>query len=195
MSKSEFITALKDIVSIIAAICVGVWAIYSSVIKNEERKADLEVLALEQNTNISPQLSTSISIDQVSNLDINKVYAIYITLKNTGEEDARVYLDKESLLMAEVEPQVNGVQYNNVRYLGDTRFTGASKIIGPFLDIGANESYDLAYLATMKEPGIYLIRFLSKISSAAVDKRKMQNLGDNTFISYSVGIDRYLSVE
>lgn len=195
MRYVELVTYLKDIVSIIAVFCVGIWAIYISVIKNEELKSDLEVLALEQNTNISPQLSTSIRINHETDVEMNRVYSIYVTLKNTGEESVRVYLNKESLLMAEVELKNNSIQYGHVTYLGGTRFTGVSNVAGPFLDIGANESYELAYLSTIKTSGIYLFRFLSKISSAAVDKRKIQNLGDNSFTYYSVGVDRFLSVE
>ena len=195
MTKSEYITAIKDFFSILAAICVGVWAIYSSVVKNEERKADLEIIELEQKTNISPHLSTSIIIEQVTSLDKNRVYAVYVALKNTGDEDVRVYLDKESLLVAEVEIQDNGVRFNNVTQLGESRFIGRSKVVGPFLDIGANESYDIAYISAVNEPGIYLFRFLAKVSSPAIDKKKILNFGESSFVYYSAGTDRFLSVE
>ncbi|ODS23540.1 hypothetical protein AB835_08340 [Candidatus Endobugula sertula] len=192
MTSSEKITAFKDLFSIGAAICVAAWAAYGIWLKNEERIADLKVIELEQKTDLRSHLLSEIIVDELHNDGSSTIFTIDVNLNNIGNDSVRVILDERSLLISKVQFQESKPLYRDVTYIGDYRYRGVSKIVGPFVDVGPKESYRLSYSIKLDSLGTYLIRFLATMESDSVKKNKDKNLGPSQFLNYSTGADKLL---
>ncbi len=195
MNTKDKITSVKDLFSIVAAICVAIWAVYSTWSLNEKRIADLKVVELEQKITLRSHLVTQMQIQKLQTENNSTVLVADIELNNLGNEVVRVSLDNRSILLSKVQFAKDGVAYNDTRYFGDSRYTGKTKWVGPFIDISGKENCRLSYVTKIIEPGTYLVRFLSKMESKSIDALKSEKLGENTWSYYSAGVDEFIYIE
>jgi hypothetical protein len=195
MNTRNKIESIKDIFSIIAAICVAIWAVYSTWSQNEKRIADLKVVELEQKTTLRSHIVTNIQIQKLQSGKNSTILIAKVDLKNIGNQDVRVSLSNRTILISKVVFNKEGVDYKEPKYFGDSRYRGNTKLIGPFIDIGSNESYRLSYVTQINEQGTYLVRFLTKMNSTSIDELKDRKLGSSAFTYYSVGVDEFIYIE
>jgi len=190
----EVVTLVKDIFSILAAICVGIWAVYNLLILNEERIAGLKVKELTQKTELKPQISSSMELTYHSLAEGEYAIQIRIKISNNGSEFSRLNLEKESLSISKVSFDKELPEFSETAYIGDAKFSGWPKVVLPFLDVGANEEYTLNYITKVVGSGIYMIRFLSKKTDESINKHKIKT---NTprFVNFAVGSDEYLVIK
>ena len=194
MKATEKVTVVKEIFLMLAAICVAAWAVYGTWIKREESIAELQVVELRQKTNLASSALTNINVQQFMT-EGGVVLAIGITLENIDNEDVRVLLDNNSILVAKMDFKDGHVTYNEPVYLGHSRYQGKNKIALPFIDIGPREKYDISYAYKVSKPGIYLVRFLSTMHSKSIDVKIAENFGEGDFVKYSTGIERIVNVQ
>ena len=194
MKILETVTITKEIFSIIAAICVAAWAIYGTSVKREQSIAELQVIELQQKTSLMSSVLTDMNINQFTTKS-GVVLAMGITIENIGNEDVRISLDKNSILVAKMNFEDGQVVYSEPVYLGHSRYLGKNKITLPYIDIGPREKYDISYAYEASKPGLYLVRFLSLMQSNSIDSKTTENFGKDSFIKYSTGIDRIINVQ
>lgn len=195
MKALDKLHMFKEIFSMIAVTCVAVWAIYSTWIKKEERIADLQVIELQQKTDLRSHLFSAMSTEQLYKDENGVVLAISVRLENAGNETVRATLDDRSVFISKVEFESNQTFYNEPIYIGSSRYKGLTKLVAPFVDIGSNEKYELSYVTKISSPGVYLIRFLSKMDSKSVKKNITENFGNNSIIHYSSGVDKIVYIQ
>lgn len=61
------------------------------------------------------------------------------------------------------------------------------------MDIGPSETYEINYIFQVAEPGLYLLRFLSRMSSDFLVTHKARTKTP-VLIDYSAGADQYISI-
>ncbi|HDM8135370.1 TPA: hypothetical protein P0E15_004958 [Vibrio harveyi] len=193
MKIVEKVTIAKEVFSILAAICVAAWAVYGTWVKREQSIAELQVIDLQQKTSLMSSVLTEMTVKQFTTKS-GVVLAMEITLENIGNEDVRISLDKNSILVTKMNFKDGQVVYNEPVYLGHSRYQGQSKITLPYIDIGPHEKYDISYAYEASTPGLYLVRFLSTMQSNSIDSKTKENFGGGGFIKYSAGIDRIVNV-
>jgi hypothetical protein len=194
LSILEIISASKDVVSILAAICVGIWAIISVKTLNEERIADLKVIELEQKIEKKSHLNSTMELKAHSINSNERVIQIVVTVTNNGNEFSRLDLDNRALSISKVIFKESGTEYGDTTYIGNSRFSGNSKFVLPYLDIGSKENYRLNFITKVSKPGIYLVRFLSKKLGNSTIKHKSITDTPN-YVNFYTGVDDYIVVK
>jgi hypothetical protein len=191
----ENLSSVKEIFTMVAAICVAFWAVYGMWIKKEQMIADLKVVELQQNTALRSSLLPSMAVQQYKLDESSVALGIDITLENMGNEDVRVLLDERAILISKVDFVNNEPVYGTPVYLGNSRYQGDVKRTLPFLDVGEHEKYDISYIYKVSEPGVYLVRFLTEMKSESVEDRRVKNFGDKSFIKYNTGVDKVVNIQ
>jgi hypothetical protein len=192
---ADKLAVTKELVSILAAICVAIWAVYSTWIKKEEHIAELQVLELQQKTSLQSHVIPEMSVEQLQKGGDGTILSVLVKLENTGNEMVRISLDDRSVLIVKVEFQDNQSVYGDPVYIGRSRYKGLRKVVGPFIDIGPSEKYQISYVSRIEEPGVYLVRFLSKMDGDSVQGDKKRNLGRDSMTEYHAGIDKIIYID
>lgn len=151
MKVSEKVALTKDLFSMLATICVAIWAVYGTWLKNEEHIADLQVLELQQKTSVHSHVRPEMSIRKLHNGEEGTVFSILVQLENIGNEDVRVSLDDRSILISKINFKDNQASYGNPIYIGNSRYKGFTKLVGSFIDIGPSEKYEISYVSRIIE--------------------------------------------
>jgi hypothetical protein len=189
------LATIKDISAIIAALGVLCWSIYSSVLKNEVKIAELQKLELEQKTSLRSALLPTMKVEQIKSEDGGTVLSIGMKFRNAGTEQVRLILNDRSALVAEIDFSDVGVSYIDEVYIGNSRFVESKKIVASYIDIGPKEEYEIYYVHKIKRSGMYFIRFLTPMKSESVNSDKEKFLGKNPILSYSTGVDKVVQVK
>ncbi len=195
MKIVEKVAVAKDVFSMLAAICVAVWALYGTWVKNEEYIADLQVLELQQKTSMHSRVLTEMSIQKLHIKEEGTVFSISVQLKNVGNEDVRVSLNDKTILISKIDFEDGRPVYGTPIYIGNSRYRGFEKVVWDFIDIGPSEKYEISYVSRINGPGIYLVRFLSRMRSSSVKTDLSNNFGNNSIVEYNTGVDRIINVE
>ena len=95
---------------------------------------------------------------------------------------------------SKIEFENDRAVYREPDYFGDSRYQGFTKFVGPYINVGPNEKYKISFISKVDEPGVYLVRFLSKMDSNSVRDSAKKDFGDNPWMNYSTGIDRIIYV-
>ncbi|HCD5425975.1 TPA: hypothetical protein OMS29_003429 [Klebsiella aerogenes] len=180
--------------TIVAAIAVGVWAVYSTFyVKKEQLITEYTLKELTQKTTREPHIQARIDAT-LKPLDTDDcLLQVKVTLSNPGNLEGKVLLDDSALTLVSVNFSGGDPVYHSPVSLMTGRYTGTlQRLVLPFVNIGAGESYELTFIHRINTPGTYLIRFLALNDTA--DQEKQHSVSDLPPYQYSVGADQYVVI-
>nr|WP_314527236.1 hypothetical protein [uncultured Pseudomonas sp.] len=183
-----------NFISVIAAIVIGIWAWWSTyTVKREGEIAELTLQDLKQKTQLAPHIGTKIQTKIHPSNNTETTLEVAVTLTNQGTDFARLNLEKRALSITKVDFRSGAPDFNHTRNLGDTRYKGETEIVFPYIDIGPSETYELNYIFQIEEPGLYLVRFLSRMKSDHLLIHKARTATPE-LIDFSTGADQYITI-
>ncbi|MEW8627045.1 MAG: hypothetical protein AB2551_14930 [Candidatus Thiodiazotropha sp.] len=185
------LTNIKDLFSIAAAICVGFWAIYSTIILKEERIAELNVLALEKTVESRSPITSSISTEEIKTDNGEMIVIATVKISNEGNEFARVNINNSVMELFGIDFKNNKAKYSSLRYLKPSLYTSSSKFFSPYLDISPQETYEISFATKLVNKGTYYFNFLSKKSSKSTKLHK-ENTNSPSYVDYSIGAGKHV---
>lgn len=163
--------AIQSIILSIAVLAGGCWTawVFYKLDSIEKSKADLIALqnAADQKAVINIRL-----VAEDERIDDMRIIKIKATLTNTGKKDAYLNYDTPVLTVTRVELTKDGeMSYSNLAKLHIYMPTEDQKI-GKIPDavIRDGEAKEYPFVVPMNRAGIYLIRFVAKVSNQ--DKRQ-----------------------
>lgn len=181
--------------TILAAIVVGLWAIYSTIyVKKEKEVTEYNLKDLRQKTAQIPHIQAKVeSIVQPTENDLN-LLQIKVILFNLGNKPSRVSLDENTLTLIPVTFTEGKPIFQKPINLLSGRYMGTlSRVPLQFVDIGAGESYEFTFVHSLKDPGTYLIHFLA-LNSTDPSKKDLSLTGNIPY-QYAVGADQYIVIK
>lgn len=179
----------------LAAVCIAGWALYSTWVKNEQRIADLQVLELQLSTSLRSNVKVDLQVSQIHKNDHGSIISVKAVLENEGNEDVRVTLDDASMQIVEVAFESAQAVFGKPHSFGNSRFSGTDKSVYPFIDVGPGQQYQIVFVTNVKNPGVYILRFLSEMESSSVQSNLLKNFGHGTLVSYSAGADDLIYIK
>ncbi|MBS0904162.1 hypothetical protein JK229_03370 [Pantoea dispersa] len=184
---------VTNIVTIIVAMVVGTWAIFSTIsVRKEGQIAEYKLRELEQRTQQLPHVAARVEILTEKNVNQDQIIKIKVVLTNSGNKESRIQLDNESLTLVPVSFNKGEPVYNEPINLINGRYRGAAKrYIMNWIDIGAGESYTLNFVHSINQSGTYLVHFLAFNDTQPNNKLK----NDIFSFQYAVGEDKYFTIE
>jgi hypothetical protein len=190
--------AIKDFVSIGAALCVGYWAVYSMEVLKEKRIAELSVQAAELNIQdlektIEPKspITASISTQEIRTDDSTLVVIATVKISNKGNEYARVEISNSVMELFNVDTSSDEVKYSAVKYLKPSLYISSSKGFLPYLDVSPQETYEISFATELVSKGTYYFNFLSEKSSGSTELHK-EKTKSPSYVNYSIGIGKHV---
>lgn len=191
-SLLKYSPLVNNITTIIVAMVVGAWAIFSTIsVKKEGQIADFKLRELEQRTQQLPHIAAKLDIVTEKAIDQKNIVNIKIILTNTGNKESRVILDNESLTLVPVSFEKGVPVYHQPINLINSRYRGpAKRFIMNWIDIGAGESYTLNFVQLVDQPGTYLVHFLALYDNQTIKDEKNFPFS----LQYSVGEDKYIMI-
>lgn len=183
-----------QVTTIVAAIAVGVWAVYSTFyVKKEQLITEYTLKELAQKTAREPHIQARIDAT-LKPLDTdNSLLQVKVTLSNPGNLEGKVLLDDVALTLVPVSFSGGDPVYQSPVSLMSGRYAGPlQRLVLPFVNIGAGENYELTFIHRINTPGTYLIRFLALNDTAGQEKQ--HSVSDLPPYRYSVGADQYVVV-
>jgi hypothetical protein len=178
-----------------AAIAVGIWAAWSSVYIKQEREVTSYTLRdLEMRTKTLPVVKATL-IAKVDPMPTGEsLLEATVLLSNLGNEECRVVLDRQAMVLVRVFMRNGEPQYQPEISLFSSRYWGQNRAVGDFIDIAPGETYELKYIRSIENSGIYLVRFLAVKKSSYTEKFKF-DVGLPDGAEYSTGADAYIVLE
>ncbi|MGL4317361.1 MAG: hypothetical protein ACRCTL_12205 [Pseudomonas sp.] len=185
--------AAVNVVTALALVAAGMWAIYTtSYIKQEQKISEFTLRELMQKTELSPSVRTKLSV-KVNPLphDVSTIL-VNVKISNQGTQMARVNLGDPALTLVPIKFHGGSPQYLKEIPLGHTRYHGAARVVGDYIDVGKGDSYDVTYLF-QAPTGNYLVRFLANMEGEYYDEY-LKKVSAPKGLSYSTGADKYISI-
>ncbi|WP_165665505.1 hypothetical protein [Metapseudomonas otitidis] len=198
LSKIEKIHILVQLAAqattIVAAIVVGGWGYYySEYVKREKEVTEYTLKELNQKTTQKPHIQARIDSTVQPLTDGQNLLQVKVTLSNLGNKESRVTLDDEALTLVPVTFAEGRPVFQEPINLHSGRYAGTlSRIPLRFVDVGAGESYELTFVQSVQNPGIYLIHFLA-LNGITPSAEDFSITGSIPY-QYSVGVDQYVVV-
>jgi len=193
-SLHQYSQIALNFTSVLAAIAIGAWACWSTyAVKREGEIAELTLQDLKQKTSLAPHIGTRLQTKIHPSPTTATTVEVAVTMTNQGTDFARLNLEPRVLSITKVDFQSGSPVFNHTRSLGDTRFKGETEWIGGYVDIGPSETYEINYIFQVAEPGLYLVRFLSRMSSDFLVTHKARTQTP-ALIDYSAGADQYITI-
>lgn len=185
----------SQIVTIVAAIAVGVWGVYSTIyVKKEKEVTDYTLQELKQKTTQTPHIQAKVKpiIEKVNNGAV--LLTVKITLSNLGTKESRVTLDDNSLALIPVDFSTGKPVFHEPINIVSSRYAGnLHRVPLQFVDIGAGENYEFTFAYGMNTKGTYLIHFLALNGTTPSEGEVSSTYGIP--YKYSVGADEYVIVK
>ncbi|MDH0729228.1 hypothetical protein N5F23_24945 [Pseudomonas sichuanensis] len=185
----------SQIMTMIAAIAVAIWGIYSTnYIKKEREITEYTLKELHQKTTQAPHIQAKVDPTVRPFAGDRNLLEVKITLSNSGNKASKVLLDENALTLVPVE-FVNGEpRYQPPINLISGRYVGnLARIPLRFVNVGPGETYEITFVHNIKNPGVYLIHFLA-LNGIEPSEEERSAAGGLPY-KYSVGADQYLIVQ
>ncbi|MFC6335394.1 hypothetical protein GIR22_10465 [Pseudomonas sp. CCM 7891] len=186
-----------SLLSIVTLACVAGWTIWvTHYVKRESEMTTLMLKEMTQKTDLSPHVGTVLATKLTTAEGGGSLVEVGVTLSNQGNDIARMNLGQRVLSIVKVQRFDSGLPvYGPAWDVAAARYDGMSSalLVFPYLDIGPSESYELKYMVRLDEPGLYLVRFLSRMKSDHIDRHKLR-MNTPALIEYSTGADAFITV-
>ncbi|EGM4267787.1 hypothetical protein IRT11_002919 [Salmonella enterica] len=190
-----WIQIAAQIVTIVAAIVVGLWGYYSAIYVNKEKEVtDYTLEELKQKTTQTPHIQAKVEPIVVKEDSGLILLQVKVSLSNLGTKESRVTLDDNSLALIPVEFSEGKPIFQKPINILSSRYAGnLHRIPLQFVDIGAGESYELTFVHDINTTGTYLIHFLA-LNGITPSKDELSTTYGIPY-KYSVGADEYIVVK
>lgn len=190
-----WIQIVAQIVTIVAAIVVGLWGYYSAIYVNKEKEVtDYTLEELKQKTTQTPHIQAKVEPIVVKGDSGLILLQVKVILSNLGTKESRVTLDDNSLALIPVEFSEGKPIFQKPINILSSRYAGnLHRIPLQFVDIGAGESYELTFVYGINTTGTYLIHFLA-LNGITPSKDELSTTYGIPY-KYSVGADEYIVVK
>ncbi|HBT3006224.1 TPA: hypothetical protein MBF22_003843 [Klebsiella aerogenes] len=190
-----WIQIAAQIVTIVAAIVVGLWGYYSAIYVNKEKEVtDYTLEELKQKTTQTPHIQAKVEPIVVKEDSGLILLQVKVSLSNLGTKESRVTLDDNSLALIPVEFSEGKPIFQKPINIISSRYAGnLHRIPLQFVDIGAGESYELTFVHGINTTGTYLIHFLA-LNGITPSKDELSTTYGIPY-KYSVGADEYIVVK
>ncbi|QTF07549.1 hypothetical protein HC231_06140 [Brenneria izadpanahii] len=186
---------LSQATTIIAAIAVAVWGVYSTIyVKKEKQVTEYTLKELAQKTTQKPHIQAKVE-STVQPLDNGKnLLQVKVILSNLGNEESKVTLDDDALTLVPITFSEGKPIYQKPISLLSGRYAGTlSRIPLQFVNVGASETYELTFVHSIENSGTYLIHFLA-LNGINPPDGDFSATGGIPY-QYSVGADQYVVIK
>lgn len=190
-----WVQIFSEIVTIVAAIAVGVWGVYSTIyVKKEKEVTDYTLQELKQKTTQTPHIQAKVEPVVKKGTNGLVLLTVKITLSNLGTKESRITLDDNSLALIPVDFSAGKPVFQEPINIISSRYAGnLHRVPLQFVDIGAGENYELTYAYGMNTKGTYLIHFLALNGTKPPEGDLL--IAHGIPYKYSVGADEYVIVK
>ncbi|MCF5054848.1 hypothetical protein GIW50_18530 [Pseudomonas syringae] len=186
-----------SVASLVALLCVAAWTVWVTYyVKQDSQMSALLLKEMQIKTELSAHVGATLATHLMPAEGGASVLEIGVTLSNSGNDIARLNLDRRVLSVVKVERFEAGLPvYGRAWDIAGARYDGMSStlLVFPYLDVGPSESYELKYVVKLDEPGLYLVRFLSRMKSDHIERHKLK-MNTPSIIEYSTGADAFITV-
>ena len=179
--RKNYSEAFKNYVIAISVIIGGLWSFYvfTSRLEVLTSRAQLDKLKLESTAR--PILMTKLEISLLEDNGKTKILKIYVHIENQGNMDTSLYINQESLSVAQVSLNKGEiVSYKNIIRTGEKWIPPSNSGIefSSFENITylAGQKKSRLYLVELEETGLYQIDFVAEPSSEVLDTRNKINI-------------------
>lgn len=199
LSKIEKIHLVSQIfaqaMTIIAAIVVAVWGYYSTVyVKKEKEVTEYTLKDMDQRTTQKPHIQAKVETTVQPMMDGQNLLQVKVILSNLGNKESKVTFDDDALTLIPVAFANGKPLYQKPIDLLSGRYAGTlNRAPLRFVNVGAGESYEITFVQSLENPGIYLIHFLA-LNGIEPSQEDFLITG-GVHYKYSVGADQYLVVK
>lgn len=185
---------LAQTTTIIAAIVLAAWGYYSTIYITKEREAtEYKLKELDQKTTQKPHIQAKVESTVQPLTDGKNLLLVQVTLSNLGNRESRVSLDDHALMLVPVAFSEGKPVYQSPINLQSGRYVGTlNRMSLKFVDVGADESYQITFVHKLENPGIYLIHFLA-LNDVNPPAENSSNMSTVPY-RYAVGADQYVVV-
>ena len=188
---------IASLLSLVGLLCVAGWTVWVTYyVKQDSQMSALLIKEMQQKTELSAHVGATLKTQLMPAEDGASLLEIGVTLSNSGNDIARLNLDRRVLSVVKVQRFDAGLPvYGPAWDIATARYDGWSStlVVFPYLDIGPSESYELKYIVKLDEPGLYLVRFLSRMKSDHIERHKLK-MSTPSIIEYSTGADAFITV-
>src|ERR1700712_1303276 len=152
---------LAQAMTIIAAIVVAVWGYYSTVyVKKEKEVTEYTLKEMDQRTTQKPHIQARVESTVQPLMDGQNLLQVKVTLSNVGNKESKVTFDNDALTLIPVAFADGRPLFQKPINLISGRYAGTlNRAPLRFVNVGAGESYEITFVQTLENPGIYLIHF------------------------------------
>lgn len=186
-----------SLVSVVALLCVAGWTVWVTYyVKQDSQMSALLLKEMQIKTELSAHVGSTLKTQMMPAEDGASLLEVGVTLSNSGNDIARLNLDRRVLSIVKVQRFDAGLPvYGPAWDVAEARYDGMSStlLVFPFLDIGPSETYELKYIVKLDEPGVYLVRFLSRMKGDHIERHKLK-MNTPSIIEYSTGADAFVTV-
>ena len=192
---SLWIQNCAQIATALAALSVVAWAYYSTVyVKKEKEVTEYMLRELEQKTTQESHIQVKVEPSIQPAMDGRNLLQVKVILANLGNKEGRVILDHEALVLVPVTFVEGKPIYEKPIDLRLGRYGGTpGRVPLDFVNIGAGESYEITFVQSLENPGVYLIHFLA-LHDMATQDGYVDGIGVIPY-RYAVGADEYVVVK
>ena len=188
---------VASLLSLVGLLCVGGWTVWVTYyVKQDSQMSALLIKELQLKTELSAHVGATLATQLKPTEGGSSLLEVGVTLSNSGNDIARLNLDRRVLSIIKVQRFEAGLPvYGPAWDVATARYDGMSStlLVFPYLDIGPSESYELKYVVKLDEPGLYLVRFLSRMKSDHIERHKLK-MSTPSIIEYSTGADAFITV-
>lgn len=186
---------LAQATTIIAAIVVAVWGYYSTVyVKKEKEVTEYTLKEMDQKTTQKPHIQAKVESTVQTLMEGQNLLQVKVILSNLGNKESKVTLDDDALTLVPVTFADGKPLFQKPINLLSGRYAGTlNRAPLRFVNVGAGESYEITFVQSLENSGIYLIHFLALngIDPPADDLL----IKGGVPYKYSVGVDQYVVVK
>lgn len=189
------IQIIAQIFTIVAAIAVAIWGLYSTIyVKKEKLFTEYTLKELDQKTTQKPHIQAKVESTIQPLAAGQNLLQIKVIISNIGNKESKVSLDKDALSLVPVVFNEGEPRYKKPIYLLNGRYLGTlNRTPLNFINIGAGESYEVTFVHVVENPGVYLIHLLA-LNGIEPTEKDSGMTGGLPF-QYAVGVDQYVVVE
>lgn len=191
------VAVAASLLTLVGLLCVGGWTVWvTHYVKQDSQMSALLLKEMQMKTELSAHVGATLATRLMPFEGGARLLEVGVTLSNSGNDIARLNLGSRVLSIVKVERFEAGLPVYGVAWdVAAARYDGMSStlVVFPYLDIGPSESYELKYVVKLDEPGLYLVRFLSRMKSDPIERHKLK-MNTPSIIEYSAGADAYVTV-
>lgn len=188
---------VASLLSLVGLLCVAGWTVWVTYyVKHDSQMSALLLKEMQLKTELSPHVAATLKTQLMPAEDGASLLEVGVTLSNSGNDIARLNLDRRVLSIINVQRFDAGLPvYGPAWDVATARYDGMSSTLWvfPYLDIGPSETYELKYIVKLDEPGLYLVRFLSRMKSDHIERHKLK-MSTPAIVEYSTGADAFITV-